>query len=135
MNVVIGQLSHRLHHDGKLLHARYILDHIQFGSSNGDVSEEVQEQIITSPYSVDVADGRVFRAGISRDHDVAFSFGVSEFSSDVTLNDFMRKVLTHRLATDAVDLKALLQRKTASCEPDVHETSAREVSISENWEH
>ena len=40
-----------------------------------------------------------------------------------------------RVATESVDLKALLQRQTASLETDVHEPRAREVGVSEYREH
>lgn len=135
MNVIIGKLCHCLHHHRKPLHARHILDDIEFGSPNRHVSEEMKKQIVAGANSVNIAARRILSARISRDHDVTVFFGVNQFPGDVTLNNFMREVLTHLLATHAVDFKALLQSQTAIFQADVHQACTREISVGENGSH
>jgi hypothetical protein len=60
---------------------------------------------------------------------VAFLFRLHELLRYVTLNNLVREVPTLRIATDRVDLKALLQRQSTSLEADVHEPCAGEVGI------
>lgn len=51
----------------------------------------------------------VFCARIGRHHYVAFLFRLNKLLSDLTLNHFLGEVPAHRIATERVDLKALLQ--------------------------
>src|SRR5688572_18473616 len=74
-------------------------------------------------------------ARIGRHHYMTFLFRLHQLLCDVTLDDFVREVSPHGVATESVDLKALLQCQTASLEANVHEPSAREVSVSEYWAH
>jgi hypothetical protein len=60
---------------------------------------------------------------------------MNELLGDVTLDDFVREVPTEGIATESLDLKALLQCQTARLQPDVHESGAREVGVSEYWAH
>lgn len=80
-------------------------------------------------------DRRILCAGISRHHHVAFLFRTDELLSDVALDDLMSEVPTQRVATNSLDLKALLQGETTGLEADVHQTGAREVGVGENREH
>ena len=131
MYVIVRELRHRLHHHRKLLHARNILDDVKLRSSDSHVTEEMQEQIISGAHAMNVADRRISCAWICRDHHMTPLFRFHELPRYVALNNFMREVPSHRVATETIDLKALLQRQTAGLEADVHEPGAREVSVSE----
>ena len=48
---------------------------------------------------------------------MAFFVSENNLLCYVALNDFVREVPTHRVATECVDLKALLQREAASLRP------------------
>ncbi len=113
MYVVVWQLCHRLHDDGKFLHARNILDHVQLRPADSNVPEEMQEQIVSGAYPMNVTDRGILGARISRHHHVAFLLRLNKLLCYVTLDHFMREVPTQRVATDFVDLEALLQRQTA----------------------
>lgn len=80
----------------------------------------MQKQIISGPYTVNVRNWRTFCARIGRYHHVAFLFRLHELLRDVTPHNFVRKVLTLRLATLSINLKALLQSQTTSLEANVH---------------
>jgi hypothetical protein len=84
---------------------------------------------------MNVSDGRILCARISRHHHVAFFFRLHQLLSDVALHDLMSKVPPQGVATQRFDFKALLQSQPARLEPDVHETGAREVSVGENRNH
>ena len=73
----------------------------------------------------------VLCAGISGHHHVAFLFRTDEFLGDVALDHFVREVPTQRVATESLDLKALLQHQTARLEADVHQPRAGEVGVCE----
>ena len=135
MNIIIGKFGHRFHHNRKLLHARNILDDVKLRPANRHMPKEVQEQIVSGAHAVNVSDGRILRARISRDHHVAFFFRLHELLGDVALHNFVSEIPAHRLATERIDLKALLQCKTAGLESNVHKPRAREVSVGENSEH
>jgi hypothetical protein len=47
MHVVIRQLRHCLHDDGKLLHARNILNYVKLRPANRNVPKEMQKQIVS----------------------------------------------------------------------------------------
>lgn len=66
---------------------------------------------------------------------MAFLFRLHELLCDVALDNFVREVPTQRVATQSLDLKALLQRQPAGLQANVHEPSTREVGVSEYWEH
>ena len=66
---------------------------------------------------------------------MAFLFRLNELLCDVALDHFVREIPTQGVATESVDLKALLQYQTARLEANVHEPGAREVGISEYWDH
>src|SRR5205807_9189759 len=129
MYIVIRQLCHCFHDDRKFLHARNILNHIKLGPANRNVSEEVQEQIVTRAHAVNVTDRRILRARVSRDHHVTLLLRLHKLLGDVALNNLVSEVPTHGLAAESLDLKALLQCQTAALESDVHESSAREISV------
>ena len=66
---------------------------------------------------------------------MAFLFRLNELLCDVALDNFVREVMTQGLATESVDLKALLQGKAARLEAYVHESRAGKVSVSEYRDH
>ena len=80
-------------------------------------------------------DRRILCARISRDHHVALLFRLHEFPRDIALDDVVSKIPPQRIATEGLNLKALLQRQPASSEADIHEPRAGEVGVRENWEH
>lgn len=135
MNVVIRQLCHRFHDDWKLLHSWNIFDYIKFRPSNSDVTKEMQEQIVPSPYAMNIRNRRILRARIRRHHHVAFLIRENDLPRDIALDYLVREVPPHRVTTERVDLKALLQCKATSFKADVHESSAREVGVRENSSH
>jgi len=49
------------------------------------------------------------------------------------LDDFVSEVVAHRVATETVDLKTLLQRQTAGLKSNIHQPGAGEVGVGENW--
>src|SRR5260370_10407972 len=113
MYVVVRELCHSFHDDREFLHARNILDDVKLGPSDSNVPEEMQKQIVSRAHTMNVSDGRILSARIGRHHHVAFLLRLNELFCDVTLEDFVRKVPTHGVATESLDLKALLQRQTA----------------------
>src|SRR5258705_12070069 len=113
MYAVVRQLRHCFHDYREFLHARNILDHVKLGPSNSNVPKEMQEQIVSSSHTMNVSDRRILSAGIGRYHHVAFLFRLNELFCDVALYNFVREVPTHRVATERVELKALLQCQTA----------------------
>ena len=84
---------------------------------------------------MNVSDRRILGARIRRDHHVAFLFRTDEFLGDVALNNFVREVPSHRLTTESIDLKALLQCQPARLKADVHEPGAGEVRVGEYLIH
>src|SRR6266496_607710 len=135
MNVVVRKLRHRFHHHRKFLHARHILDDVKLGSSDSHVAKEMQEQIIAGAYTMNVTDRRISCAWICRDHHVTLLFRLNKLLRHVALDNFMREVPAYCLATERVNLKALLQCETARLQADVHEPGAREVGVSEYRDH
>jgi hypothetical protein len=135
MYVVVRELRHCFHDDRKFLHARDILDHVKLGPSDSNVPEEMQEQIVSGAHTVHVSDRGILCAWIGRHHHLAFLFRLNELLCDVALDDFVREVPTQGVATESIDLKALLQCQTARLEADVHEPGAREVGVSEYRDH
>jgi len=129
MDIVVWQFRHRFHHNWKLLHTRNILNYVQFWPSDGNMTEEMQEQIISGAHAVNIGDRRIFGARIRRHHYVAVLVSQDEFPCDVALNSFVRKVLPHSVTTDRVDLEALLQSQSARFKTDIHKPSAREVGV------
>jgi hypothetical protein len=99
------------------------------------MAKEMQKQIVSGSDAVNVSDRRILCAGIGRHHHVAFLFRLNELLCDVTLDDFVKEVPTHGFATEGLDLKALLQGQTTRLQTDVHESSTREVGVSEDWDH
>jgi hypothetical protein len=75
--------------------------------------KEMKEQIISGAHAVNIGDRRIFGAGIRRHHYVAVVVSQHDFPRDVALNNFVPKVLSHRVTTDGVDLEALLQSQSA----------------------
>ena len=135
MYIVVRQLRHCFHDDREFLHAGNILDHIKLGPADSNVPEEMQEQIVTCAHSVNVSDRRILCAWIGRHHHLTFLFRLNELLCDVALDDFVREVPTQGVATESLDLKALLQCQTSRLEADVHEPCAREVGVSEDRDH
>src|SRR2546425_8362969 len=135
MYVVVRKLCHCLHDDREFLHARNILDHVKLGPSDSNVPEEMQEQIVSGAHPVNVTDRGIPCAWIGRHHHVAFLFRLNELVCDVTLHDLVSEVPTQGVATESVDLKALLQCQSARLEADVHQPGAREVCVSEYRNH
>lgn len=135
MYVVVRKLRHCFHDDGEFLHARNILDHVKLGPSDSNVPKEMQEQIVSSAHPVNVSDRGILCAGICRHHHLTFLFRLNELLCDVALDDLVSEVPTHGVTAESLDLKALLQRQTARLEADVHEPGAREVGVSEYWDH
>jgi|GEM_PF-3238322 len=66
---------------------------------------------------------------------MAILIAQNDFPRDIALDNLVREVPPHRVATDGIDLKALLKCKPTGLQPDVHEPRAREVSVGEYWEH
>ena len=126
MYVVVRELRHCFHDDREFLHARNIFDHIKLRPADSHVPKEMQKQIDSGAHPVNVGDRGILCAGIGRHHHVAFLFRTDELLGDVALDDLVREVPTQRVATESLDLKALLQRQPASLEPDVHEPRAGE---------
>src|SRR5260370_27402089 len=135
MYVLVRELRHCFHDDWEFLHARNILDHVKLGPSNGNVPEEMQEQIVSGTHAVNVSDRRILCAWISRHHHVAFLFRLHELLCDVALDYFVSEVLAHGVATESIDLEALLQGQTASLNADIHEPGAREIGVGEYLLH
>lgn len=84
---------------------------------------------------MNVSDRRILCARIRRHHHVTVLFRLYELLRDVALDDFVREVAPHRVATEAVNLKALLQCETAGFKTNVHQSSAGKIGISENRFH
>src|SRR6267142_1546459 len=122
MYVVVRKLCHCFHDDREFLHARNILDHIKLGPADSNMAKEMQEQIVSGSYTMNVRDRRILSAGIGRYHHVAFLFRLNKLLRNVALDDFVREVPAQGVATKRLDLKALLQRQTARLESDIHES-------------
>jgi hypothetical protein len=84
---------------------------------------------------MNVRNRRILCARISRHHHVAFLFRLHQLLSDVALHNFMSEVPSQRVATQRFNLKALLQRQSASLQPNIHQPSAGEVGVSEYRDH
>jgi hypothetical protein len=95
-------------------------DDVKLGPADSNVPEEMQEQIVSGAHTVNVSDRGILCAWIGRHHHLAFLFRTDELLCDVALDDFVREVPTQGVATESVDLKALLQCQTARLEADVH---------------
>lgn len=135
MYVVVRELRHCFHDDREFLHPRNILDHVKLGPADSNVPEEMQEQIVSGAHTVNVSDRGILGARIGRHHHLAFLFRTDELLGDVALDDFVREVPPQGVATESLDLKALLQCQTAGLKTDVHQPGAREVGVSEYRDH
>lgn len=60
---------------------------------------------------------------------MAFLVGEYNLLRDVALHNFVSEVPSHRVATESVDLKALLQREATGLKTNVHKPGAREVKM------
>ena len=109
MYVVVRELRHCFHDDGEFLHARNILDHVKLGPADSNMAKEMQKQIVSGSHTVNVSDRGILSAGIGCHHYVAFLFRLNELLCDVALDDFVGEVPTQGVATESLDLKALLQ--------------------------
>ena len=58
---------------------------------------------------MNIRNRRILRARIRRDHHVAFLVSENDLPCDIALDNFVSEVLAHRVATDSVNLKALLE--------------------------
>ena len=84
---------------------------------------------------MNIGNRRVLRARIRGHHYVAFFVCENDLPRDIALDYLVREVPSHRVATNSINFKALLQRQPASFKPDVHESRAREVGVREYWVH
>jgi hypothetical protein len=84
----------------------------------------MQKQIVSGSYSMNIRNRRILRARIRRHHDVAIFVGENDLPCDIALHNFVIEVPPHRVATNSVKFKALLQCQSAGFESDIHESRA-----------
>ena len=98
MYIVVRELCHCFHDYRELLHPRNILDHVHLRSSNSNVPEEMQKQIVPGSHAVNVTRSVNTLCMDKSPPSLGILFPKYELLSDVALDDFVREVPTQRIA-------------------------------------